>query len=75
MQQLPKIDNKTAEAIETKGAEGSKWMEKFVAMGDEEKIDADLSEAQEVASKWPRLEVVDAEFRGESMSNRGQSLT
>ena len=67
VQQLPKIDNQTAEAIEAKGAEGLKWMEKFLKMTDEDKIDVDLTEAQEVARKWPRLEVVDAEFKGESL--------
>lgn len=69
LQQLPKLDNKTAEALEAKGIEGHKWLEKFVAYDDDVE-DADLTEAKEVASKWPRLEVVDADFRGKCAAVR-----
>lgn len=61
--QLPGITPELADEYEiTKGAEGKKWLERW-AKSDSAK---EMRDAKIVAESWPRLEVVDAEFRGES---------
>lgn len=59
--QLPGISLQNGLELEiTSGAEGRKWLEKWVAVNDEE-----YPEANAVARTSPRLEVTDAKFNGE----------
>jgi translocation protein SEC63 len=58
--QLPGISHEDAFELEVvKGAEGKKWAEKAVKKGLLE------GDAKTVAEHWPRLEITDAEFKGE----------
>lgn len=59
--QLPGISLEKGLELEiTSGAEGRKWLEKWVKLDD-----ADYPEANKVAKTFPRLEVMDAQFKGE----------
>lgn len=64
--QLPGISLEKGLELEiTTGAEGRKWIEKWVKIED-----ADYPEANKVARTFPRLEVTDAQFKGELCSVR-----
>ncbi len=55
--------DEAAEMEIVKGVEGKQWCEKFVKS-------AQGGEAKKVAEQWPRLEIVDAEFKGMLMPRR-----
>ena len=57
--QFPGVTLDEAEKLEVvSGAEGTKWCEKFVKSSER------FGEAKLVAEQWPRLDIVDAEFKG-----------
>lgn len=58
--QLPEVGLETARELEiTKGAEGKRWLEKYIK-------NCEVShETRFLVKSWPRLEVVSAEFKGE----------
>lgn len=69
--QLPGITlEKGLELDITTGAEGRKWLEKWVAINDDQ-----YPEANAVARTFPRLEVTDARFKGECGLHRLQLTT
>jgi translocation protein SEC63 len=67
--QLSGINPEKGVEIEiVQGAEGKKWVEKFVKGSNGEKpgklVAGEFTEAVNVAKWWPRLEITEAEFRG-----------
>ncbi len=57
--QFTKVTINEAEKLEiADGAQGKKWCEKYL------KTSEAKGEAKRIAERWPRLEIVDAEFKG-----------
>lgn len=74
--QLPGVSLDKAEELQyTKAAEGKRWIERFSKA--DVASDSDLTEAKKVAEHWPRFEIVDAHFKGESnmQDSNGKGLT
>jgi len=71
--QLPGIEPEKATEIEIiDGAEGRRWLEKFVKKREGDEV---YKEAVEIGKWWPKLEITDAEFKGMSRVSISPKIT